>query len=245
MNGSNSSIVPSSRGFKAAWTGVDSISVCDVRVRPMTSNGHQAKRPRGAPFNVASFPWARPPSNSRWFSACLYRRTRIGACGRCVGLARAERAMTARASCRIRMAVHHGVGCFGCQRPVSSTADRECVDGPADALALEQAELNRRPEMDPAVQPGQGRLSGGMAEGVEPAGRQPALVMRVVDEGVAATEQIAEDRGRGAGLNRVPRWVLGERRRVQSRRPGRVDQIADVGDRPDQVVSVFGVPARR
>ncbi len=141
MNGSNSSIVPSSRGFKAAWTGVDSISVCDVRVRPMTSNGHQAKRPRGAPFNVASFPWARPPSNSRWFSACLYRRTRIGACGGCVGLARAERAMTARASCRIRMAVHHGVGCFGCQRPVSSTADRECVDGPADALALEQAEL--------------------------------------------------------------------------------------------------------
>jgi hypothetical protein len=86
---------------------------------------------------------------------------------------------------------------------VSSTTDRECVDGPADALALEQAELNRRPEVDPAVQPGQGRLPGGLAEGVELASRQPALVVGVVDEGVAATEQVGEDRGRGAGLNRM------------------------------------------
>ncbi len=40
---------------------------------------------------------------------------------------------------------------------MSSVTDRECVDGPADALALEEAPLYGRPEMDPAVQPGEGR----------------------------------------------------------------------------------------
>jgi hypothetical protein len=97
------------------------------------------------------------------------------------------------------------------------SSQRQCRGPFTDATALHETALDRRPEVDSAVQPGDGRFRSGLVEGREASGRQPTPIVGVVHER-DNPELRGKDRSCGGRLHRVAGGVLREGRRDQWQR---------------------------
>jgi hypothetical protein len=93
------------------------------------------------------------------------------------------------------------VGALGWPIGRYSAVERKSAHGPSDAPPLGDPVGDGGPVVDAAVEAGNGRLLGRFEERAEAAGRQAAVVVGVVDEGVVVPEQVGENLEGGSRLD--------------------------------------------
>lgn len=121
---------------------------------------------------------------------------------------------------------------------------RQRTGSASDAPALVHSKVDGRSEVDAAVEARDRGFIGAGAEGREAARRQSPVVVGVVNEGSAITEEISHDLESGTGLDGMARGELREGRGVQDRQPCGIDVAVYLRDGASQVVPVLRAPAR-